>query len=195
MKYCGNCGVELIDKPNFCQNCGNKLHDLTSTVKNNDSPSTQVKVETINQECNQNHTNSSEDEQLKDVAEKTEAKYDLNFKRPVHLTVIGCVLFLVGMVFAISNESSSSNLVAELLLIRVVAVLWVTSLAGDMNRNKGFWGVFAFFFPSVSFIFIGLQRKLLIKIVSNKGFLTKKIAKCYTQRRRNLKDNFFCRIV
>ena len=190
MKYCSNCGVELIDKPNFCQNCGNKLYDFTSISKNNDNPNTQVKEEEINQEFNQNQTNSSEGEQLKNEAEKIETKYDLNFKRPLHLTVFGCFLFIVGMLFAILNKSSTSDFGVGLLLIRIVGVLWVTSLAGDMNRNKIFWGVFALLFPSLSFIFIGLQRKLLIKIVTNKDFSDQENSKVLFSKAQEFKRKF-----
>ena len=50
--------------------------------------------------------------------------------------------------------------VGPLIFLRIIAVLFVSSAAGDLNRNKYSWGLFAFFLPSLSMIFIGLQKKL-----------------------------------
>lgn len=103
MKYCTNCGLEVLDKPNFCQSCGNKLYDSPPNSKNDDHPTTQVKEEEINQAFKQNKSSSTEYKITEKVAEKPERNY-------TKIVVIFSIVLILAMAIAIfisTNQNSS----------------------------------------------------------------------------------------
>lgn len=45
-----------------------------------------------------------------------------------------------------------------LLVVRIFVTVYCVNKAGELNRNKGGWGIFGFFFPIVAIIWIQFMK-------------------------------------
>jgi len=50
-----------------------------------------------------------------------------------------------------------------LLVARIIAIMVVAYTASDLNRSVTKWSLFAFFLPTLSFVFIGTRKRFLLK--------------------------------
>src|SRR5688500_14652658 len=100
-------------------------------------------------------------------------KYDPTYKKETNTFVAGVVLMLFSMlwyyfvpfekkVLSVANMSLAAKIVLVLmdLLLRSLVTGWVKTIAIRQNRDKSIWGLFAFFFPSIVLMSIGLTRKI-----------------------------------
>jgi hypothetical protein len=98
--------------------------------------------------------------------ERMHLKYDMSFRKNTSVMIIGILLLLCSLVFLLSSSirnsiiDSREELSAVLLIFRIAITFWAIDIAEKLNRSKIGWGIFAFFLPSISLIFLGQKRKL-----------------------------------
>lgn len=105
---------------------------------------------------------------IKQYKNKYKNKYDYSYEKETGNTTAGVFLLLpfeftlFVPLFDPPSESPEFIVVPAicLLVIRIFAVIQCVKVAERQNRNKGGWGFFAFFMPSIALIIIGLLRKL-----------------------------------
>ncbi len=99
--------------------------------------------------------------------------YDPTYKKETEATVVGAILMglsvslyvfvpvqtQVELTTHLSLRGKLGILLVDLLL-RTAATGWVKTIAVRQNRDKALWGLFAFFFPSLVLIIIGLTGKI-----------------------------------
>jgi hypothetical protein len=96
-----------------------------------------------------------------------------NNKEP-EATLVGIILLLIPIFIKLSgsfnfeteesyNQTRAFFAIGSL-IIRIFGTIWVVSIANRLNRNSSGWGWFAFFFPSIALISIGLLNKLPLNI-------------------------------
>jgi len=103
----------------------------------------------------------------------TSSKYEHNYKKDLGATVIGVIILVVTIVInllhvpAFETFESYNNALFYVtfisFLIRIFATLIAVDIANQQNRKTKIWGWFAFFFPSITLIIIGLLKKLRLK--------------------------------
>ena len=74
-------------------------------------------------------------------------------------TVVGFIIIFVSVLFSQTNykdENINWFMVTMLLLLNIINCKWVMKIARNLKRSVLFWGVFAFIFPPVALIIIGL---------------------------------------
>ncbi len=49
-----------------------------------------------------------------------------------------------------------------LLVLRIVITIYCVNKAGDLNRSKGGWGIFAFLLPIVALIWIQFMKPKMV---------------------------------
>jgi len=125
----------------------------------------------------------------KTLVPKKSSKYDLTYEKENNITFIGItllILFLaINFIFAdvlyFESKGSYTQVLAyfgiTLFIIRIIITVLVVKIATRQNRNSINWGWFAFFFPLISLIVIGLLKKLILSIeldsnLSNKERVT-----------------------
>jgi hypothetical protein len=100
-------------------------------------------------------------------------KYDPNYKKETNAVTAGIILLILPALFylfvpyekkeiSIGNMSILAKIALVLVdfLLRALVTGWVKTIAIKQNRDKSIWGLFAFFFPSVVLIIIGLTSKI-----------------------------------
>jgi hypothetical protein len=105
---------------------------------------------------------------------KTSKKFDLTYEKETDATIFGILLITIPIILrltgAITFETVESYnqgkaIIAIIsLVLRIAITVWVVNIATRQNRNSTGWGWFAFFFPSISLIVIGLLKKQRLKI-------------------------------
>lgn len=99
---------------------------------------------------------------------KTSKKYDLAYKKETDATIFGILLIILTVILSLTGvitfESVRAIVAIILFVLRIAITVWVVNIATRQNRNSTGWGLFAFFFPSVALIVIGLLKKLRLKI-------------------------------
>ncbi len=97
---------------------------------------------------------------------KGNTKFDPTYKKETEATVFGFILLIIPIILnltgAITLERTTLAVVA--LILRIIVTIVVINIATRQNRNSIGWGWFAFFFPSIALIIIGLLKKLRLKI-------------------------------
>ena len=100
-------------------------------------------------------------------------KYDLSYENDSTATIVGFFILVVTIVFPIITRSNKDEdkiqefraiMSFATLIFRIVSTIWVISIAKKQNRDTTGWGLFAFFLPSLSLIFAGLNKKLKTKV-------------------------------
>lgn len=96
-------------------------------------------------------------------------RYDPSYSNESDATALGLVLLIIPFIFIITGRNRFDNQESYAifkiisfvysLLIRIIAVIWVTTIARRQNRNTTSWGIFAFLLPSISLIIIGQTKK------------------------------------
>ena len=102
---------------------------------------------------------------------KISKKFDLTYKKETDATIFGAILVIITIILRLTgvitfesyNNQDKSVIVAILLIIRTIITVLVVNIATRQNRNSTVWGLFAFFFPSIALIVIGLLKKLRLK--------------------------------
>jgi tetratricopeptide (TPR) repeat protein len=148
--YCKKCGNQIDNDSVFCSHCGVKLNQVNN-IKNIDE---EKQVTSIN------HTPSVITDKIK---EDKEEKYDLSYKKNYTPTITGIIIIVLNFIILASEfkyEKVTFNILLSIsLFLRIAITFWCTDIANKLNRNKTGWGIFAFFFPSIALIIIGLLKK------------------------------------
>lgn len=105
---------------------------------------------------------------------KTSKKFDLSYEKETEATFVGILLLIIPIILRItgaitfetieSYNKGRAILAIISLILRIAITFWVVNIANRQNRNSTGWGWFAFFFPSIALIVIGLLKKLKLKI-------------------------------
>jgi len=105
---------------------------------------------------------------------KTSKKYDLAYEKETDATVFGILLIIFSVILSltgaitfetIESYNQGRAIIAIIsLVLRIAITVWVVNIATRQNRNSTGWGWFAFFFPLLALIVIGLLKKLRLKI-------------------------------
>lgn len=101
---------------------------------------------------------------------KPKDKFDLSYEKELGASHFGFFILILNFffyIFFLPDLNSSEVAILKLLifLFRIFIIFPVIGIAKRQNRNKVFWGIFAFVLPPISLIIIGLQRKLKFKLV------------------------------
>jgi hypothetical protein len=110
------------------------------------------------------------------------SKFDLTYKREWDAVIIGICVILISLGIGIikpfkmdtiaSYKKAKNILIIIDLILRFGIVYWIIQISRRQNRNQTKWGIIGLFFPSLSLVVIGLNRKLKYKIKIDKS-LTK----------------------
>lgn len=106
------------------------------------------------------------------------SKYDETYEKDTMPTVVGCIMAFIWLLLYISNLNKQYQSYEEYqqalktqdlittftIILRIAVTIWVVNIARFRNREPWSWGLFAFLFPAVALIFIGLQKKLKPKL-------------------------------
>lgn len=122
-----------------------------------------------------NNKTSNDPTQFKSLSGST------SYKRETDATFIGVLLFFVPIAFfyftntsEIRTEKSIYNLhglfAMLMLLTRIASAFWVNNIAKRQNRNNASWATFAFFFPSIVLIIIGIKDRLPLEVNINESY-------------------------
>ncbi len=88
-------------------------------------------------------------------------KYDENYKRETEATITGILLlFFLTAIYGTIKPEFANAISAIFAVIRIPIIIWIVNIAERQNRDSTKWGFFAFFFPSLALIIIGLLKKL-----------------------------------
>ncbi len=170
--FCKSCGNKIDDDSQFCTYCGLKLsniNNLTSnTVEQKESKTDNLKI-CFDIKNNQNPINYSDNV-------NNESKYDNTYIKETEATLVGIILLVLSLfliIFPIEftniesfNQFRTISPITSLIL-RVLITNWIVNIAKRQNRQTFNWGLFAFIFPSVSLIIIGLLKKLKYNVKIN----------------------------
>lgn len=99
------------------------------------------------------------------------SKYDSTYVKEKGAAYTGLLLFaasffcpLIFLIIMGENEKSYQLGKAVFgiifLVVRIAVTFWVVNISSRQNRDSGSWGLFAFLFPSITLIFIGVSKKL-----------------------------------
>lgn len=104
----------------------------------------------------------------------TNSKYDLTYEKETDATLVGIVIIITSILLMIFKPFQFDNIgdynqfqvISSIssLVLRIFTTVWVVNIATRQNRNSTGWGWFAFFFPSITLVIIGLLKKLRLKI-------------------------------
>lgn len=174
--FCTNCGKQIDDDSNFCTYCGKEVSRPSTIVEFPKKELLEPEIPTI-------ETPQQGQEELTFIENEPEkkpinSKYDETYEKDTMPTVVGCILIFIWLIFYISNFNKQYQSYEEYqqalktqyllmtfnLILRIVITIWVVNIARFRNRETWSWGLFAFFLPAVSLIFIGQQRKLKPKL-------------------------------
>jgi tetratricopeptide (TPR) repeat protein len=101
---------------------------------------------------------------------KHQEKYEANYPRHTGLvwlaiallSIIMIIYFAGGISFSSDYEGDRQMRVIISAVMRIIVAIIVVDNAGQLNRDKSAWGVFAFILPIPALIALGLSRKLKV---------------------------------
>ncbi len=171
--FCKSCGNKIDDDSQFCSYCGTKQSKINKVVFENENVIEQEKSKTNNLKNSLDlQNNTKPDKSLNNV--DNESKYDPTYSKETEATIVGTLILvslllcLIFQPFEFNNIESYNQFRAissiVSLIFRFLIVIWVVNIAKRQNRKTFGWGLFAFFFPSISLIIIGLLKKIKYKI-------------------------------
>ncbi len=170
--YCKTCGNQIDLDSVFCSFCGTRQSEINKP----NSTNFERFEYTETQPLNVNLSFGRQNQQMSAKKEKTQKqpKYDSAYESDSGIIVFGvCILCIsLGIAFygnfqftdAESLNQFRSFTYVGSLIIRIIAVFIVVNTANRQNRETFGWGVFAFFFPSIALITIGLKKKIFLKV-------------------------------
>lgn len=93
-------------------------------------------------------------------------KYDETYEKESSATFVGALIVVFQIILfasgAFKTEGAYALFSIASLILKIVITVWVVNISKGQNRNSSLWGIFAFFFPSISLITIGMLKKLYI---------------------------------
>lgn len=120
--------------------------------------------------------NKGKDSKPEEKIDLATLKYDPTYEREIAATIAGVFFLLIyfGSFFTSFYEDIEDSGIAIINAVyRIVITVLVVNISGRQNRSKVGWGIFAFIFPTLALIIIGLLKKK-IKKVRVDSFLNKK---------------------
>ena len=163
--FCKSCGNEIDEDSSFCSYCGVRQSSMLKPLNKNQNLGPQDS-KAINVNLSFGKPVFIEEK----IENEKREKYDSSYKRATEATIFGFGLFICSIIFLIAGGIKESNGNSRLmfavvsLLVRIIACFWVVDLAKSQNRNKDTWGIFAFVFPTIALIIIGLLRKINVEV-------------------------------
>ena len=101
------------------------------------------------------------------------SKYDIKYNKEIGATIFGIILIIINILIRFVGEIKLEDIntyreyrgiIAFVnILIRILVIIAVVNIAKRQNRKHLIWGMFAFFFPPITLIIIGLLKKLKAK--------------------------------
>lgn len=105
-----------------------------------------------------------------DLINQEKSKYTINSdsenynnKRNLEATITGVVLFIIDILFVteiIQEGILYTVLIIITNLVRIPIALWCSTIAKRKNRDSKFWAGLGFFFPAITLIILGNNKKL-----------------------------------
>lgn len=173
--YCKFCGSSVDEDSKYCSNCGKKL------ILNKE-----LEIE----KCSSREDKDLQcliDFEKKSIEDKTEnvdfdSSYIIpnpneirdSYQKEFDATLFGFIILITNFIllifkpFRFETEEGYNEYLhyASVLaiVIRLIAIFWVSNIAKKQRRNELVWGIFAFLVPSIALISIGLSNNLPEKI-------------------------------
>jgi len=106
----------------------------------------------------------------RNTQKKKTLKFDPTYEKEGDAIATAILMMIVYLiVYAITknleeNEETATFIAISSvisLILRILFTNWATRIADRQNRDKAGWGVFTFFFPLISLIILGSQKRLL----------------------------------
>jgi len=115
MKYCSNCGTELLPNVNFCPSCGNKIssnftqpNDETHTTSENPSKSRSEKINDDSSTSNfQDGSNSPSFESTNNRSDNSSSSSNGSFTENQKKLLIGSLIVFLVVIFSIIGFKSN----------------------------------------------------------------------------------------
>jgi len=94
-------------------------------------------------------------------------KYDDSYDKEIFALFIGVIILLYNIAViaewvTFKKEAERTALII-MTIVRVIAAVWVATIAKSQNRTPAIWAIFAFFLPPIALIIIGLTNKKWIE--------------------------------
>jgi len=154
--YCKNCGIQIDIDSKFCRFCGSS-QSITPTLNddlfvNTGLPDQPIITEKIN------HKNKTADFSINE-------RYNNNYKQDLTPIIVGISILCINAItlalqIVVSEDDFKIYSVIST-IARIGITIWCVNIAKTLNRDQTGWGFFAFFFPSIALIVIGMQKQII----------------------------------
>lgn len=174
--FCKSCGKKIDDDSQFCSYCGTKQSIISKPIIENQNKVIELEDSKIDNFKESFDLQNKTEKDLTGNKVSNESQYDLSYSKEIEATVVGVLIlalsiFLYNFPFEFDNIDSIHifriiSIVGNLAL-RILIASWIVNIANRQNRNTFSWGLFAFIFPSISLIMIGLLKKIKYHVKVN----------------------------
>ena len=161
--YCKECGKKIAEDSKFCRFCGIEQNSNFNRI--NETREVNLNISLFGNRSSKIKKSSSEGEK------KSKSKYDETYRKELSASLVGLiliclqlVLLLTGAFESLSTKDGFYGIFSILNVVwRVIAIMCVSDIVKEQNRNQFVWGVFTFFMPNLSLFIVGLLKKLARK--------------------------------
>lgn len=167
--YCKKCGKQIDNDSNFCSFCGAKqtVINIDEIAQNSNLKELEPKIGNLN--LTSGKINTSKPVIKTNNFTNKALIYDPTYRKETDASSVGILILITSVIIYIIlrnvNDSETFQIFYSittmiLLILRITLTVWGVNIAKRQNRNTTGWGFLTFFFPAISLIILGNQKKL-----------------------------------